>query len=824
MTTRPFAHLLCFIGMFLTIFLWQPGSQVVSKKPDVSSAAAPAPAPAPAPARDKDKAKLGRLVVMVIDAWPDKARFDKALHPELHKLADQPYSHWVHVTSCAGNFTLPCLQTLLEGRESPFSSGLHNYTGHQGSGDSLPGIAAARGLKVANVSDQSLTSLYGKSAVRNIDCSTWTPDARLRDLKSVDEARKTLVEDKLDLLLYHIPGTDKLSHAVEYGTPRYMRHYKELDQKLTELFGELDFGRDAVFITGDHGHGHHGHHTRDTPGLFIGGPFQELIGALKSPPEKLLQEDILFFLSYVQMLPLPPDYEGAYFTELKADAPQRVRDYLELQRQNLASLGFPGDGLAAQALDFRRSQLARPWDEFKVTLPGLLCFLALLVALFSRPDLGWRWRLKVSVAAGLAAVSIVLLSTPERGLWLSILPGVALIATMLPRAGRRRAALMVVLLALAALLAYISIDWKDFFHVKDGGSWLHPLFYVALFLVGFPLSWLGWGRWGAAAMASCTFALFALPNGPYYYQSGTNMLQSFVRAALLLALVAWLTRGGRLAAARAALARPGAKLAALMLALATPWLFAQAAGGWVWQAFGEDYLNKMGPWPAGGIYFFFGALLLAGLPDRRRRIIFGVYWTIALAYVVCIAEITVANYVSSMAPIVVLLGWFLWRKARLAAAGRGKEDVLGSLGSIVVMAGICTSLWFLLRGYTVANADWGFAYKYLGWVRHDAAFFGLALVLCIPKYGFGMMGALVYIALHSTPRQVDRLFDHMLLFTMFKMAFYFTQVLFGSIRPGEKLHELAIPGVIYLSLFMPMIGTVFLIFLLTHKWRQRRSA
>ena len=816
MTTRPLSHIVCFIGMFFAIFLWQPGSQVASKKVDLSDVKAPA--------ASAEAAKPGRLVVMVIDAWPDKARTDRALNPEIQKLAARPDAHWVDVRSCAGNFTLPCLQTLLEGRESPFSSGLHNYTGHEGSGDSLPGIAAARGLRVANVSDQSLTSLYGSSAVRNVDCSTWTPDPLKRDLRSVDESLAALIKDRVDLLLYHIPGTDKLSHSAEYGTARYIRHYQELDLKLTELYAELDLDRDALFITGDHGHGHHGHHTRDTPGFFVGKPFGEIMGALKAPPEKLKQEDVLFFLSYVQMLPLPPDYEGAYFSELKEDAPERVRQYLSLQRKNLEALGFPGDSLAAQANAFRQSQLARPLNEFLISLPGLLCFLAMLVALFSRMDLGWRWRMAVMVTGGLTAATIILLSTPERGPWLSILPGLALLATLVPPEGRRRAALMLILLALAALLAYIAIDWKAFFHVKDGGSWLHPLFFVSLFLAGLPLAKLGWRRWGSAATASCAVAYFALPNGPYYYQSGTNMLQSFVRAALLLALVAWLSRPGRLAAAREALARPGARLAALLLALGTPWLFAQAAGGWVWQAFGEDYLTKMGVVPACAIYLVAGALLVAGLSRLRHRILFGAYWILALAYVTQIAEITVANYVSSMAPIVVLLGWFLWRRARLMARGKGDEDPLGKLGSVVVMAGICTSLWFLLRGYTVANADWGFAYKYLSWVRHDAAFFGLALTLCIPKYGVGMMGAVIYIALHLTPKQRGRLFDHLLILVMFKMAFYFTQILFGSIRPGEKLHELAVGGVIYLSLFMPMIGTVFLIFWAKQgiqRWRAR---
>ena len=811
MTARPLFHVLCFAGMFMAIFLWQPGSEI-GGQPSTSAAGGAQPS-----ARE-----TGRLVVLVLDAWRDDARENPVLIPEIHKLAARPDSRWVNVRTCAGNFTLPCMQTLFEGRESPFSSGLHNYTGRAGSANSLAGIAAARGLRVGNISDQSLTSLYGESAVVNVDCSGWPPNPLKRDLRSVDEALKALRQDKVQVLLYHVVGTDKLSHEVEHGTPKYVEHYNLLDRKLASLYAELDFSRDALLITGDHGHGSHGHHTRSTPGLFVGRHFEELFAALKHPPEQLLQQDLLFFLGYPQLLPLPPEYEGRYFSDLKPDAPGRLREYLDLHRHNLAERGFLGATLAAQSAAFKQSQADRPWQEFKLILPGLLCLLGLLFWVGSAPRASGRERLFIALAYGLAAAAVIMLSTPSRGLWLSILPGAALLAPLFSPRRRRLAGLMLLLLALAALLAYAAIDWKEYFHVKDGYALSQPLFYISVFLVGFPLALVGWGRASMVAYGSMLFAVFALPNGPYYYQVGPNMMQSFVRAAALVGLVLLLARPGRFAAVRDALVRPGAKLAGALILVGTPLLFWQEAGGWVWLSYLEPFLNELGTLPTVAIYYLAGAALVAGLPGRRRRVIFGALWIASHGYVVGLAEIGNPNYVSSMVPVVALLGWFLWRRARAQAAGEG-EDPLGPVGSLLVMAALLTNLWFIMRGFTVANADWGFAYKYLSWVRHDATWFGLALVLCIPKYGMGMIMALVYIAMLSKPRRVERLFDHLLLLVMLKEAFYFTQVMFGSIRPGEKLHELAMGGVIFLALFMPMFAVLYIILWAAHAIRQRRS-
>ena len=87
----------------------------------------------------------GRLVIVVVDSMPREVRTQPALMPEVTALARRPDARWIDVHTCSGNFTLPCIQTLLEGRESPFAAGLHNFTGREGGASSLPSIAAAAG-------------------------------------------------------------------------------------------------------------------------------------------------------------------------------------------------------------------------------------------------------------------------------------------------------------------------------------------------------------------------------------------------------------------------------------------------------------------------------------------------------------------------------------------------------------------------------------------------------------------------------------------------------------------------------------------------------
>ena len=95
-----------------------------------------APTPTARPAQ-------GRLIVVVVDSLRAKALDDHM--PRTAEIAQAPNGARREVRTCSANFTLPCMQTLMEGRQSPFAAGLHNFTGKQGGAQNLPHIAHASG-------------------------------------------------------------------------------------------------------------------------------------------------------------------------------------------------------------------------------------------------------------------------------------------------------------------------------------------------------------------------------------------------------------------------------------------------------------------------------------------------------------------------------------------------------------------------------------------------------------------------------------------------------------------------------------------------------
>ena len=102
----------------------------------------------------------GRLVVVIVDSLRREA-VDKVM-PSLKELAQDRASTYVDVHTASGNMSLPCIQTLLEGRESPYASAIRDFTGTRGSNNGLPAAAARAGLHPALIADFIILGLYGK--------------------------------------------------------------------------------------------------------------------------------------------------------------------------------------------------------------------------------------------------------------------------------------------------------------------------------------------------------------------------------------------------------------------------------------------------------------------------------------------------------------------------------------------------------------------------------------------------------------------------------------------------------------------------------------
>ena len=128
----------------------------------------------------------GRLVVVIVDSLRREA-VDKVM-PNLKELVQDRASTYVDVHTASGNMSLPCIQTLLEGRESPYVSAIRDFTGTRGSNNGLPAAAARAGLHPALIGDFIILGLYGKYGTIAVNRSELARSDLACDLAEIDKA------------------------------------------------------------------------------------------------------------------------------------------------------------------------------------------------------------------------------------------------------------------------------------------------------------------------------------------------------------------------------------------------------------------------------------------------------------------------------------------------------------------------------------------------------------------------------------------------------------------------------------------------------------
>lgn len=468
-----------------------------------------------------------RLVVVIIDSLRRQAVDE--LMPNLKALAHQRDAVDLDVHTARGNMSLTCIQTLLEGRESPYVSGIHNFTAPGRSlNNSLPAAAAHAGFKPALIGDFIICGLYGPYASVSINVISWNISYLARDLTGIDEAVELLRDKKTRVIILHTPGTDKAAHEWHPGHPEYSRHFREVDAKLAELFAQLDLNNDYLIVTGDHGHDDIGSHVPRSVAIFAGGLFPELFTAL-GPLGELQQIDMLFFMAFAQNLPLPIQYEGRYFgfetpIDLPAATPalqQRLEVFGSIQRNTLSAAGFDAPNLT-DAIAAKRAQVSSA-DEiaYKRILPLLVFYVGWVLLAFHIND---RARARVWPLAATAAAAPVLwiFASPSIGMELAIVIAVA-VFIFAARAGElRRLCFLCVLVIGAAFTAYDAENWRNIFANRA------LLFVGGLVGAGALLMMIRGGvmdAWPAALGAVC---LFVLPSGVYEPQFGPNILRGLV--------------------------------------------------------------------------------------------------------------------------------------------------------------------------------------------------------------------------------------------------------------------------------------------------------
>ena len=774
------------------------------------AARAPAAKKAPAPAASKAPGKEGRLVISVVDAMRLEMMDEPKTMPLLRALAKRPTSHWLPVRTCEGNFTLPCMQTLFEGKESPFSSGLHNYTGLQGRATSLPGMVKELGGGVVLIADHPVSSLYASFAFAKHNTDTWTTPYLQRDLRALDLAIKHLQDPRVRLLIVHTTGSDKATHHYKPGDKEYLQHFNDVDQKLQKLIGTLDLSRDAVMITGDHGHGVGGHHTRRSLAIFLGRPYQELFAAWKQAPRRVEQKDLLYLMGFPLGLPLPPGYEGAF---LSTDDPRlgagtasaRVLAFEALQRRALRRRGITAPTLGAQVTQARAELRRQEQQRVLAQIPLLLCYLGLVLwwPLLRRD----RHRWLVVGIFGVAALLVVKLVPVSLAPWLGVPAALAALAPLYFSATRRWAALVLVITALAALLAHLALPWSELMHIRDGFSLSYPLLLAGLPVAGAALAWIYNGAPPRVLFGTVAACVFCLPAGPYFYQTGPNLLRGPATAVVLLglwsmarhhrAVLAWVRGGGRVTITALALA-----------ALSVPFIYMQQAGGWEWGGtFLEHWLKAVPLWGRLLLYYAAGLAVASMLPAWRARAVILAMWIAAHLLGVHLGGLQSFQFVAAFVPVLFYVAWFElymgWHEGR----GAGGDDELVAL---MLLAGLGCAVWFIFKGFFINRVDFSFAYDLTaGHITSERPFVLAASALVGLKYAWSAAILMVYTSLRLGRRRAYVVFSWALVFLHLKLALLLVQIFAGAVGTTDKLYQLAIGDFAFLGFLFVLFWLVY---------------
>ncbi len=782
---------------------------VILSGPQGQQRAAPG-APAGETGAASTTGRPGRLVISVVDAMRLEMMDEPNTMPLLRALAKRPTSRWLPVRTCEGNFTLPCMQTLFEGKESPFSSGLHNYTGMQGNATSLPGMVKQAGGGVVLIADHPVSSLYASFAFAKHNTDVWTTPYLQRDLRALGLAIEHLKDPKVRLLIVHTTGSDKATHHYKPGDAEYLKHFNDVDQKLQKLIGTLDLSRDAMIITGDHGHGVGGHHTRRSLAIFLGRPYQELFAAWKKVPKRVEQKDLLYLMGYPLGLALPPGYEGAF---LSTDNPAlgtgaataRVRAYEALQRGALTRRGFTAPTLGAQVKLARAGQRRAEQLRMLAQIPLLLCYLGLVLWW---PLLRRTWHQWLAVGAfGVAALLVVKLVPVSAAPWLGVPVGLVALAPLGISATRRWAALVLAITVLAAALSYLALPWSELMHIRDGFSLSFPLFLVGVPVAGALLAWIHAGSPPRVLFGAAAVCIFCLPSGPYFYQAGPNLLRGPVTAALLLgiwslarhrrAVLAWLRGGGRVTTTALALA-----------ALSAPFIYMQQAGGWEWGGtFLEHWLKPVPLWGRLALYYAAGLAVASMLPAWRARVVIIAMWTSAHLLGVHLGGLQSFQFVAAFVPVLFYVAWFelyiSWHEGR----GEGGDDELVAL---MLLAALGCSVWFVFKGFFINRVDFSFAYDLTAdIITSERPFVLAASALVGLKYAWSSAILMVYTSLRLGRRRAYVVFCWGLVFLHLKLALLLIQLFVGGVGTTDKLHQLAVGDFAFLGFLFVLFWLVY---------------
>jgi hypothetical protein len=727
-----------------------------------------------------------RLVIIIVDSLRRQAVDE--LMPNLKALAHQRTSTYLDIHTASGNMSFPCIQTLLEGRESPYASAIHNFTGERGSNNSLPAAAARAGLNPALIADFIILGLYGQYGAITVNRPDLAQSELGRDVAAIDKAIDILSDKNVQLMILHVGGTDSVAHLWHPGHPEYERHYRAVDAKLSELIEKLDLKNDHLIITGDHGHNERGNHVPWSVAIFAGGTYPPLFAALGSLGQ-FQQVDMLFFMAFPHNLPLPIDYEGRYFgIETPVDSAVAT---LEIQRRLDAFRNVQADALNVSPDNFssaiaeKRTQ-ARSLKVafFQRALPLLVLFLAWISVAF-RINNSPRSPIWPLIAMAIPAIPLWLYGTPTLGLSLAFLIGVSLLFWAIKAGEFRRLCFLLLLLAAAAWTAFN----------PERSQWIfshHPI--IALIAVGTVIVLLrerGLHGWPAAF---CAVAMFVLPSGGFKTQFGPNILNAWLLGAAVVLLGLIVTRR-----IRQIHFTGRAWMAFCVLLIAGKLLRGQRPDIGRMHNVVINWFRHSAAGPVASVILYLGCASYLVWIVRRpaARIMVAATMLILPLYSCWFAELPFAVLaVVSVVP-VFFASWITIFD--IPSPLKDESDLVPERSGLFLATTLVMTFWMLFQGFFIQEIDFSFALKYLPEGVSGLKEIVFSFPLTFVKYALPLvLVVFTYVGLRGllTARQA---MIAALIFCNLKLATLLVQILVGPLGTQQKFYELAMSDFVFVS-------------------------
>ncbi len=732
-----------------------------------------------------------RLVVVIVDSLRPELVEDDTHMPFLHSLSTPELTF--PVRTCQANFTLPCIQTLLEGRESPFVAGLHNFTGAAGSSTSLPSAASAAGLGVVMISDHTLPSLYAQYAKSSFDAQDIKGKHLDRDLWAIRKAGEELQSEDTDVLLLHVIGTDKAAHYKNPGSEGYRDHFRAVDQALEEFFKtSINPETDFVFVTGDHGHGPKGHHTRSSIVLFHGQGFERLLSEISV--DDLQQTDLLYFMAYATLTGVPLHTDARFFDIPRTSSNPHSKQFIALH-DSIA----PGASISkAFEAEKQRKKDTRYYPALAL-LPLLVLGSAVAAWMLrfgtSQYPEHWRYFALGGVAS---AFLLIRVENPILGVVLAFLLAMAWLVYAKKNDVMRETGIAFFLVAGAAFTGAFAEQWSDFFHTRGGFRPHSLVFYGGLILAGLSLASALWKNVRLGPEAAMMFCVCVLPSGVYYYHFGQNFYMGFMLSSAALILYSLVKSSWRAELVGHLHNWPRRALAlALVLGVVYPLL--QESGGWEWKFFPLAWMSKWGA----AIWAFYCALFaLVALMCRstKQRIVMASIWLGAPLFTILVAHLPEVRWVAATA-MTVTAG------AYLRLRGQIRDEALAAF----LLAACLHVGWMQLDGFFINHVDFQFGLALFGQFAQEVYTFALTLPLTMLKYTLAFAPVVVLARLLLGSERFSSVILFVCAIGFLKIMALFAHILFGAGFQDAKLFEIAISDLLFvmsMTLMIPFYGAI----------------